>query len=311
MALNKFHKILYVILIVGLTTGCAKKTEIENLESVDIVKNFEEIVYGFQEEEKNRFCVYDYMDKNIIKVSSIEGASSMVNTFIYFLYENLDMYTRMIDVLQDDFKAIEKDLEVADTENIVELKVPDEYKIVKSLLEELNNNFMILKKINNTYVLDVDFKKIRKAYYKYVDKDTLKYIDFRIGEDEIELYDANLDEYNIELLLSILDEICKNIENLEGVSQRQNWIQHLCYYLDIMFSVSQNTFVDNENIMKNNIFDEISSQNSKNKESSLSSCINEYLKLLKNNNYDVSSDKVDEFVESVYEKINDFLINSN
>lgn len=293
-----------IILATGLV-GCTPDSNIED--STSILKNFEKIVY---DQEGSRYEIKEYIDKNISSLKNIEMSSSMVNTFIYSIYENMDMYTNMMFSLQDDFVELEKSLNVKSIDSSILSKIPDNYKLIKALLEELDDNFLILIKSNGSYVIDVDMKKIKETFSEYLDVDTSNYLDFRIKENNLNVYDMNSDEYSVELLLDTANIICTNLENLEGTSQKRNWIQHLYYYLEMIFSKSQTTFLDDDNKILIDKFNQLKDESDKYTDVNFGKLLNKYINLLEKNNYDVNSEEVNTFIEDVYNQLDVFLVDN-
>lgn len=293
-----------IILATGLV-GCTPDSNIED--STSILKNFEKIVY---DQEGSRYEIKEYIDKNISSLKNIEMSSSMVNTFIYSIYENMDMYTNMMFSLQDDFVELEKSLNVKSIDSSILSKIPDDYKLIKALLEELDDNFLILIKSNGSYVIDVDMKKIKETFSEYLDVDTSNYLDFRIKENNLNVYDMNSDEYSVELLLDTANIICTNLENLEGTSQKRNWIQHLYYYLEMIFSKSQTTFLDDDNKILIDKFNQLKDESDKYTDVNFGKLLNKYINLLEKNNYDVNSEEVNTFIEDVYNQLDVFLVDN-
>lgn len=293
-----------IILATGLV-GCTLDSNIED--STSILKNFEKIVY---DQEGSRYEIKEYIDKNISSLKNIEMSSSMVNTFIYSIYENMDMYTNMMFSLQDDFVELEKSLNVKSIDSSILSKIPDNYKLIKALLEELDDNFLILIKSNGSYVIDVDMKKIKETFSEYLDVDTSNYLDFRIKENNLNVYDMNSDEYSVELLLDTANIICTNLENLEGTSQKRNWIQHLYYYLEMIFSKSQTTFLDDDNKILIDKFNQLKDESDKYTDVNFGKLLNKYINLLEKNNYDVNSEEVNTFIEDVYNQLDVFLVDN-
>lgn len=293
-----------IILATGLV-GCTPDSNIED--STSILKNFEKIVY---EQEGSRYDIKEYIDKNISSLKNIDMSSSMVSTFIYSIYQNMDVYTNMVFSLQGDFAELEKVLDVKSVNSAMLSKIPDNYKVVKALLEELDDNFLMLIKSNGSYTIDVDMKRIKETFLEYLDTGTLNYLDFRIKENDSDVYDMNSDEYDIKLLLDRANDICTNLENLEGTSQKENWVQHLCYYLEMIFSKSQTTFLDDDNKILIDKFNQLKDESDKYTDVNFGKLLNKYINLLEKNNYDVNSEEVNTFIEDVYNQLDVFLVDN-
>lgn len=295
-----------ITLAIGIT-GCTLDSSKKESSSESIMESFEKMVFN---EEGSIYEVVDFVDKNLPKIDNIEMSSSMVNTFIYSIYENMEMYTNVVYSLQNSLMDLEEILGVDKIDNSMYSDIPNEYKIIKATLKELDNSFLQLIKSNNVYLVDVDMQKIKDKYYSYINDDTIDYLEFRISESDIEVYNMNSDEYDIAQLLKMINNICYNLENMKGESQKQNWVQHLEYYLEILISKTHTTFLENDSIMSKDKFDLIKKESTKYTETNFGKFLNKYLELLSNNNYDINSAEVNEYIDDVYEKLDEFLIDN-
>lgn len=300
--------LIYLIAISALSliiVGCNKGEYIEKRDDIEVVEEFEDMVF---EDKENIYDIKKYVKENIPRLNNLEISSSMINTYIYSLYEKLETYINIVSTLQEDFIDIEEELGIDVLDDVNQSSIPDNYKIVKAVLNELEDNYFILVKENNAYVIDVDIEKIYREYSKYMNKDTSNYLKFRISEKKKDIYDINSDTYNIQLLLDTANNICKNIENLEGDSQKENWVQTLMYYLNVITSKSQNTFLDNNNKILIEKYNEIKKEQSKYKNTEFGKFLDDYLKLLSENDYKTDSDNVTSFLNTVESQLESFLI---
>lgn len=295
--------VLFIGTIMAISlVGCSSK--VKEKDSLDLLENFEKLVY---DQQANRYDIKEYIDKNISNLNDIEISSSMINTFIYSAYENIEIYTNILYGLQGDLNEIEKILDGKTVDISMLNKIPNNYKVMKAFLQELDDNYLVLTKSNNSYIIDVDMKKIKDKFSKYIDADTLSYLDFRIKENSLNVYDVNSDEFDINLLLDVTNTICTNIENLNGNSQKQNWIQHLYYYLEIIFSKSQETFIDNDNKIILDKFNKLKNESKKYNNTNFGKLLDKYISLLEKNNYSIDSEEINDFIEQVYNQLDEFL----
>lgn len=295
--------ILFIGFIIAISLGgCTKNSKVED--SVSLLENFEKIVY---DQQGNRYDIKEYVNKNISNLNNIEMSSSMVNTFIYSLYENVEIYTSILYGLHGDLGELEKKIDVKSIDASILNKIPNNYKLVKAFLEELDDNFLILEKSNNSYRVDVDMNRIKKEFNSYIDEDTSNYLNFRIKENSLDVYNINSDEYDISLLLDITNTICTNLENIKGDSQKQNWIQHLYYYLEVIFSKSQDTFLGDDNKVILEKFNQLKNESKKYNNTNFVKMMNKYISLLEKNDYNIDSEEVNNFVEEVYNQLDKFI----
>lgn len=300
--------LIYLIAISALSlvvVGCSKSEYIEKRDDIEVVEEFEDMVF---EDKENIYDIKKYIKENIPRLNNLEISSSMINTYIYSLYEKLETYINIVSSLQEDFIDIEEELGIDALDSSNQSSIPDNYKIVKAVLNELEDNYFILVKENNAYAIDVDIEKIYREYSKYINKDTSNYLEFRISEKKKDIYDINSDTYNIQLLLDTANNICKNIENLEGDSQKENWAQTLMYYLNVITSKSQKTFLDKNNKISIEKYNEMKKEQLKYKNTKFGEFLDNYLKLLSENDYKIDSDDVTSFLSTVESQLESFLI---
>lgn len=307
--MNKL-KVINILMILFLTTtfvGCSSNISNKNihLTEKELFEDFKKMIY---EETATRYEVISYLDSNISNIKEIEISSSMLNDFMYSLYENVEVYNNIVQVLEEDLRDIESVLKVEKVDNSMLSEIPKEYKIVKSVLQELSDNYLMLVKIGNSYIVDVDLKRVYEKYGKYMNDDTKKYLDFRIKEEDINVYNVNSDEYDIGLLFEITNEIYENLENMNGNSQVENWLENLNYYLEIVFSISQNKFLDEESKMLPEKLKEMKKESSKYTDTSFGKILNGYINILEKSDLDVNSDEVMKYIEDVYNNLNAFLV---
>lgn len=297
-----------MILVVSLT-GCttnSKDASKDILNDVSIVEKIEDSVFAKHESVVN---VKKYVLDNINNVKDIELSSSMINTFIYSLYSNLEKYISTIGVVKEDLLTLEKDfLKSEVTLNNIE-DIPRDYKLVIGLLEELKENYYSLFKKDGVYIVDVDLVKIREDFDKHINEDTKRYLDFRINEDSVEIYNFNSDNYNIENVIKMFNDVVKNIKNEVGEIQRSNWLESLTYYMNILTSTGQDTFLSADGKMKNDVFDEIKAVLDRlNLEKESKAFISDYLNIVKENGMDVNSGNVKDYVKKAYATLDKFSI---
>lgn len=300
--------LIYLCTISALSlgaVGCNKSEYVEKKDDIEVVKEFEDMVF---EDKENIYDIKKYMEENISDLNDLEISSSMINTYIYSLYEKLETYMNVVSSLQEEFINIEEELGADALNSSNKSSIPDSYKIVKAVLNELEDNYFILVKENNAYVIDVDIEKIYREYSKYINKDTSNYLKFRISEKKKDIYDVNADAYNIQLLLDTANNICESIENLDGDSQKENWVQTLMYYLSIITSKSQSTWLDSNNKILIEKYNEIKKEQSKYKDTRFGEFLDKYLKLLSENHYKIDSDNVTSFLSDIESQLESFLV---
>lgn len=299
------RKIVYLLCFTVMTLGISGCSKYNNLVNVEVVESFEDMVF---DEKKSIYDIKSYIDENISSTNDLEMSSSMVNTYIYALYQNVEKYINIVSELQDDFACLESELNL-DEITVSDLsKIPREYKLVRAIVEELKECQFILFKENNAYTVDVDIQEISNRYSKYVNKDTLEYLKFRVEERAFNVYDINSDTYDIKALMKTIDTVIEKMNELEGSSQKNNWVETLTYYLNIFTSRTQETFVDKDKRLVPNILKEMREYQKSHANSEFVKFIKEYTDILEINNYETNSEPVRAFLEGIDSELESFLI---
>ena len=307
--MNKFKNIIITMLIlasIGLV-GCTsqKLDKYNDSEASEVIEKLNEMVFS---ENPNRYEIFKYAKENLSKMPDLEMSSIMVNSLIYTIYQNVDYYGNASIILQDEIKSLESKLDVDTVDSTMVSKIPEEYKMIKAYLEEIDSNYLKLIKVNSVYSVDVNLDKIAEDFGEYINNDTKSYLNFRIKESNLEVYNMNSDSYNIKNMLTLINDIYYNIDKVEGVTQIENWVEHLKYYYDLIFSVSQDKFIDEDGILNSEILKEFKAEIKEYKNTEFGKIFEEYLNLLEENKLNVNSDKIEKYLETVYDNLNSFLV---
>ena len=299
--------LLLTTTLVGCSSSVNSSVKYNKFEASEIIGNLDEMIFEGKE-GIGKYDIYKYAKENISKMPDIEMSSNIVNSFIYFIYQNIDYYYNLVMVLQDEIKSLESVLKIEQIDNSSVNKIPEEYKMIKSLLEELDSNYLKLIKQSNFYTIEVDMVKISEEFAEFMNNDTKKYLDFRIKENTLDVYNMNSDSYNIEVILELINDIYINLDNVEGITQLENWVEHLKYYFDIIFSVSQSTFIDENYTILSDVIKEFEKCIISYENTELYKIIKGYIEALYENDYNTESEGVTEYLETVYDSLNSFLV---
>lgn len=307
--MNKFKNTIITISLlstIGLVGCSSPRIDMYNeFEASEVIGKLEDMVFS---ENPNRYEIFNYAKENVSKMPDVEMSSTMVNSLIYSIYQNLDYYGNASIVLQDEIKLLESKLGIDTIDLTTISKIPEEYKMVKAFLEEIDSNYLKLVKVNSIYSVDVNLEKIAKDFDEYINNDTKDYLNFRIKESNLEVYNMNSDSYNVKNMLNLINDIYDNIDKVEGVTQIENWVEHLKYYYDLIFSVSQDKFIDEDGILDSEILKEFKTEIKEYQNTEFGKVFEEYIEVLEENNLNIDSDEINKYLETVYENLNSFLV---
>ena len=310
--MNKYKNGIIALSLITTTAlvGCSNSInswiKYNEFEASEVIGNLNKMI--FEEEGTSRYDIYAYVEENITKMPNIEMSSDIVNSFIYLIYQNVDYYNNLSMVIQDEIKNLESNLKVEQVDYSHIDKITEEYKIVKSLLEELNSNYLILTKTSNMYVVEVDIARISDEFAEFMNNDTKNYLDFRIKESTLEVYNVNSDSYDIKIILELINDIYTNLDNVEGVTQLENWVEHLKYYFDMIFSVSQTTFINEDYIINSDVIKDFEEYIALYEGTTFYNILKEYIEILDKNDYNIESEEISTYLDAVYNDLNSFLV---
>lgn len=299
--------LLLTTTLVGCSSSVSSSIKYNEFKASEIIENLDKMIFEGKE-GVDKYDIYKYAKENIAKMPNIEMSSNIVNSFVYFIYQNIDYYSNLVMALQEEIKSLESVLKIEQIDNSSINKIPEEYKIIKSLLEELDSNYLKLIKQSDFYTIEVDMVKISKEFAEFMNNDTKKYLDFRIKESNLDAYNMNSDSYDVKVILELINDIYINLDNMEGVTQLENWVEHLKYYFDVIFSVSQSTFIDENYTISSDVIKDFEKYITSYEDTKFYNILKGYIKILSENDYNTKSEEVTKYLETVYDSLNSFLV---
>lgn len=288
--------IISTLSLAGCSSTSKKFTEKEN-------SDYSQKITTMITERKTATDIEKDIDQNILKLDE-ETASSVVNAYIYSLYQvNSDMVS-VINSLQGKITTVldenNIDLEKGITDEQIN-KLPD--GLVKGLLQEMKKNYLVLHKDNETYYSNVDMNKILNKYSDKISSGLYEIMAFRAVEDEKAIYSSKDNSFDID---EVVNRIMM-IENKEGewndTEYAEQWLASKQYYYSILFGVNHvfffeteedGTYAENPKI-KDEIIEKYKSISENNPDSELAKDVTSYLDTLKTSEYKMDS-SVTEFV---------------
>ena len=157
--------------LVGCSNSMISMVKFDETEASKVVENLDKMIFEAKE-DVDRYDIYKYVNENLDKMPDLEMSSSMVNSFIYLIYNNVEYYYNLVMVLQEEIKSLESTLNLDKVDETSLSKITEDYKIVKALLEELNLNYLKLVKNFDTYEVEVDIDRISEEFKELINNDT-------------------------------------------------------------------------------------------------------------------------------------------
>lgn len=288
-------------------SGCSSSNPIDSFskkafseqESIEFISTIEEDVF---ERNTDILSIKKTMDDNINRIKNVELSSMLVNNYIYGLYSESEKYLSYIDLLGEDFSKIKESLKVDTFNEDIIPKIPDRYQIAKGFFEELDKRDLMMVEESDRYYIDVDMASILNQYKDYLNNDIKQYMEFKVEERNTEIYDANSDLYKIPELYKMADLSIKGLLNCKDVAQTENWKMSVMYFLDLITSISQDTFLeDNTDGYKidSKRLEELKSEAKQYNGTDFGKFIDKYLEVLEQENLDPYTENINEFLQKL------------
>lgn len=243
------------------------------------------------------------IDQNISKLDE-ETTSSVVNAYIHSLYQvNSDMVS-VINSLQGKITTLldenNIDLEKGITDEQIN-KLPN--GLVKGLLQEMKENYLVLHKDGETYYSNVDMDKILDKYSDKISSGLYEVMAFRALEDKKAIYSSKDNSFDIDEVVNRIVTIENKEPEWADTEYSEQWLASKQYYYSILFGVNHlfffeteedGTYAENPKV-KDEIIEKYQSIVENNPDSTLAKDVASYLDTLKASEYKMDS-SVTEFV---------------
>lgn len=284
-------------------TGCSSKplTETE-------VNEFSSYVYS--QSTNNELDFYEFQEqihKYISRIEDKDVTSQIINDYIYVIYNEVSKYTSFFNIIGDDLEIIKEKLNIDKLDVSMHEKISKESKVIGAILEEMEDKDIFLIDKNNLYTIEVDMNKILEKFKQYISSDLIDFMNFRADEISNLVYDANTDNYDVDLLLKRVSIAMDNIKNNSDSSQLTNWQSTADYYYQIILSEYTNQFLDTSDIeikkIKKEYLDELKSKLDNYKSSLIYNPISKYIELLEKNDYNMDSEEVTNYRNEILNDI--------
>lgn len=283
-------------------SGCSSSKPIEPFsekESMEFISKIEEDVF---ERNIDMLTVKKTVDDNISRIDDTELSSILVNNYIYGLYSESEKYLSYVDLLGNDFDKIKDTLKVSKFNEESISTIPSRFQIAKGFFKELEERDLMLVEESDMYYIDVDMESLLNQYESYLNNDIKEYMNFKVNERNTEIYDANADLYKIPELYKMADLATKGLLNCKDVAQSENWKMSVMYFYELITSISQDTFLeDNTDVYKidSKCFEELKSEAQLYKDTDFGKFIDKYLEILEKESLDPYTENINEFLQKL------------
>lgn len=215
-------------LLLGACSGEKDYTKEEEKEVLSELIT-EDVANADTEEFKQR------MDTEIPRMS-VDGASDLIDAWLYTLYSEVDALNTKLTGFQDDLAKLKEDgIDVADSKVRAEQikKIDDE--TLATLLREIDKYPVVLKGDSEEYYLTPDFPAIKKEYGKYMRDDMKAYIDLSVEETKTDFYNEEEKTFDLNIIAERILTLESMIEKYPDSVYHSSFQQTQVYYYQLYF----------------------------------------------------------------------------
>lgn len=290
----------FLILSVLLFTGCTQKElskkEVEDFRTYISKQTSTEFV-DFYEVQKN---LNDFLKKTNDK----ELASEMINDYIFIIYNEVGDYISYFNLVGEELKHIKEELKIDKLDVSMYKDIYKKSKVIGSMLEEMNDKDIIAIDKGDSYTIEVNMDKLLDKYKSYLTPDLVEFMKFRSEEIKNDVYDANSDKFNIDLLLERASFALEKLNSDKDKNQINNWKAATDYYYQVLLAEFTTQFSegDGETLSKDYI-SELKSKLEKYKDKQIYKDLSKYIELLEKNDRKINAKEVSEYRTDLLNKI--------
>lgn len=298
----KYKKMLPLFLLFtgAMVTGCSNN---DFLSDDEILKVDSYITSMASKESVDIYELQNKISESIPKIKNKDDASSIINKYIYILYNEAANYLPYFDIIGKDIVDIKNKLNIEKIDVSMYKEVSTKSKVVGAILEEMYNKDLMVVDESNSFFTEVNVEKILDKYREYLNADIIEFLEFRASENAVPIFNVNSDEYDLDVLLERAAISVEKIDNKKASEQLGNWQSTATYYYKIILADKINQFLEEDNKISDEYIKELKTKIDKYKDRQIYIDITQYIELLENNNYNINADDVVSYRATLLERI--------
>lgn len=299
----KKKKILPLLVISSglILTGCSNNKYLSEEEVIEFASY---ISSQTSNPDINFYELQSEIEEHIGRIEDKEISSDIINNYIYVLYNEAGDYLSYFNLIGNDLSNIKKELKIEKIDVSMHKDISKKSKVIGAILEEMEDRDLMLIDKHDSYSVEVDMNKIIKKYEKYLTSDVIEFMEFRALEIEENVYDANTDKYDVDLLLERASIAIEKVNSSKNSSQLNNWKSTVDYYYQVILAEYTTQFLE-ENGEKVTLeyISELKSKLEKYKDKQIYKDISEYIELLEKNDRSLNAQDVADYRIQVLNEI--------
>ena len=298
----KYRKMLPLFLLFtgAMVTGCSNN---DFLSDDEILKVDSYITSMASKESVDIYELQNKISESIPKIKNKDDASSIINKYIYILYNEAANYLPYFDIIGKDIVDIKNELNIEKIDVSMYKEVSTKSKVVGAILEEMYNKDLMVIDESNSFFTEVNMEKILDKYREYLNTDIIEFLEFRASENAVPVFNVNSDEYDLDVLLERAALSVEKIADKQNSEQLGNWQSTAAYYYEIILADKTNQFLEEDNKISDEYIKALKTKIDKYKDRQIYTDVTRYIELLENNNYDINADDVASYRATLLERI--------
>lgn len=298
----KYKKMLPLFLLFtgAMVTGCSNN---DFLSDDEILKVDSYITSMASKESVDIYELQNKISESIPKIKNKDDASSIINKYIYILYNEAANYLPYFDIIGKDIVDIKNELNIEKIDVSMYKEVSTKSKVVGAILEEMYNKDLMVVDESNSFFTEVNVEKILDKYREYLNTDIIEFLEFRASENAVPVFNVNSDEYDLDVLLERAALSVEKIADKQNSEQLGNWQSTAAYYYEIILADKTNQFLEEDNKISDEYIKALKTKIDKYKDRQIYTDVTRYIELLENNNYDINADDVASYRATLLERI--------
>ena len=298
----KYKKMLPLFLLFtgAMVTGCSNN---DFLSDDEILKVDSYITSMASKESVDIYELQNKISESIPKIKNKDDASSIINKYIYILYNEAANYLPYFDIIGKDIVDIKNELNIEKIDVSMYKEVSTKSKVVGAILEEMYNKDLMVIDESNSFFTEVNMEKILDKYREYLNTDIIEFLEFRASENAVPVFNVNSDEYDLDVLLERAALSVEKIADKQNSEQLGNWQSTAAYYYEIILADKTNQFLEEDNKISDEYIKALKTKIDKYKDRQIYTDVTRYIELLENNNYDINADDVASYRATLLERI--------
>lgn len=305
---KKFIAGVFLLMITVSSFGCSNKTTTTLTEEEQSKIKTEILEYSVN--GGDNIQELDGIIKNHIHLFPQKDKDEIIDTYVKNMFAFIDDLNTKLSTVGYELEDTVQEYKINLLDSSTFRKIPNSHGTVRGFLEELHDRGFVLESDNDNknYYISIDIQSVLDKYGSDMSDSLKKYLEFNAYEIEHKDF-IDTDTESIDL-----DEVSNRIIMLEDgikIDKKQDyafidkWTASLEYYYTLLFNLSHDYFIDDDNKFTEEILSKYKELSSKYKDTKMATDIQLALNILNKNDNKLDEtvkEKLTGLVDGIYTK---------